>query len=43
LNKAKELVSKVRQSDADISPRAATMTALLAIQQVDLIVANECN
>jgi len=35
LNKAKELVSKVRQSDADISPRAATMTALLAIQQND--------
>lgn len=35
LNKAKELVSKVRQSDADISPRAATMTALLAIQQGD--------
>lgn len=35
LTKAKELVSKVRQSDADISPRAATMTALLAIQQND--------
>jgi len=33
LTKAKELVSKVRERDADINPRTAAMTALLAIQQ----------
>ncbi|CAF3487500.1 unnamed protein product [Adineta steineri] len=33
LVKAKELITKVRERDADINPRTAAMTALLAIQQ----------
>jgi len=33
LTKAKELISKVRESDADINPRTASMAGLLAIQQ----------
>ncbi len=33
--KGKELISKVRESDADINARTAGMIALLAIQQAE--------
>ena len=35
LAKAKEIITKVMERDADINPRTAAMIALLAIQQVD--------
>jgi hypothetical protein len=35
LAKGKELISKVRESDADINARTAGMIALLAIQQAE--------